>query len=360
MTTDRCVKDLFQGPALRVDLDRCLTPALQGWFPRTKDLRTDHGGDPADPSTPRPGESDSRMEEPSYLRVAQRWGPAEASTLPNPARSSEDTATLRLGSVRAWVEPEVERVTLLGDGGARGVVALTERRGFLAATPDRLPPSDAAVTDLYWMMGIATALLLGRTDRAVVHAGAIVAPDGGAWLVVGDAHAGKSTTCAAAIEGGWSFLSDDQVVLRQAAARGVSGDVVAEGWQRSFHLDEGWNLGRPLGRRIRVDPGTLGPGRQQALASIAGILLPVVNPDAATVLRPMGQADALVALLRQSPWPLADPGAGPRALELLRLASTTGPVFRVRLGLDGFQDRRRILTRLNELTQAGAVQAGAG
>src|SRR5256885_14550590 len=99
------------------------------------------------------------------------------------------------------------------------------------------------------MLTISAALLCAGLGRALLHAAAVLAPDGTAWLLVGDARAGKSTTCANLARvgggggGGWGFLSDDQGVLA-ATEQGVVGG----GGLRSFPLGEGWERGEVPGR----------------------------------------------------------------------------------------------------------------
>src|SRR3989441_8434802 len=101
--------------------------------------------------------------------------------------------------------------------------------------------------DLYSMLTISAALLLARLERALVHAAAVVAPDGHAWLLAGDARSGKSTSCATLAAAGWGYVSDDQVVL---AAR--EDGVEVEGWLRPFHLDRNGEGGEPTGERREV------------------------------------------------------------------------------------------------------------
>src|SRR5690606_33365128 len=97
-----------------------------------------------------------------------------------------------------------------------------------------------ACADLYSMLTLSAALLLGRLERTPIHAAAVVAPNGQALLLAGDARVGKSTTTVNLITAGWDYLSDDQIVLERAGA-----DLRVEGWPRLFYLDEGWEAGTP-------------------------------------------------------------------------------------------------------------------
>ncbi|HEX8213713.1 MAG TPA: hypothetical protein VF584_26340 [Longimicrobium sp.] len=245
--------------------------------------------------------------------------------------------TLRLGTADAWVEGDG---AVLAGNAARcwGEVDLqggtAELRAPVGAT------DDATRWELYSMASLACALLLNRMGRTLAHAAGVVAPDGGAWLLVGDTHAGKSTTVANLLRCGWGYVSDDNVVL----ARG-GGGIAVEGWPRHFHMDEGWEAGTPLGRRGAIDPRERWPGQWMDAAPLAGLLFPRVEPGQPTELAPYPAADALAALLRQSPWLLADRGSAPAVLALLRDAAAR-PAFALRLGLDSYADPPLLAERL--------------
>lgn len=245
--------------------------------------------------------------------------------------------TMRMGNVAAWLEGD--RGVLDGTSGFRGVVELASGSAEL-----RVPPvagaalSDPAAWDLFSAATLAVALLLGRTGRALAHAAAVVGPDGRAWLLVGDSHAGKTTTSANLLQAGWRYVSDDQVVLYRAA----DGELCVEGWPRPFHLDEGWEGGAPLHRRGTTDPRERWPGRWMRTAPLGGLLFPRVEADQPTARARLPASDALARLLRQSPWLLADRGAAPRVLRLLQEAASL-PAYELRLGLDTYADPARLV-----------------
>jgi hypothetical protein len=262
-----------------------------------------------------------------------------ASPLPDGA------ATLSLGAARAWVDEPEQRVRLVGDGGVSGVVWLSRLQATLAipVQSDAAPPST-----LYYLLTITAALLLGRMGRALVHAGAVVRPDGGAWLVIGDARAGKTTTCVNLIAAGWDYLSDDQVIL----SPGDAGESIidAQGWLRRFHLDRGWPRGVSIGDRDDFDPATLGGGRWRRQAPLEGLLATRVESGQVTELTPLTEAEALTALIRQSPWLLADrERAGPGLAFLTRVVGR--PRFALRLGQDTYRDRDRLLSVLEQAVE---------
>jgi hypothetical protein len=259
--------------------------------------------------------------------------PAASTPLSGPA-------TLRLGDVEARVDDAGSYVSLAGPSGARGVLDLARRRSEIRSED----PTPRSLADLYSMLTVAAAFMLGRLDRALVHAAAVVPPAGGAWLLVGDARAGKTTTSLNLITSGWNYLSDDHVVL----SRDRDGSLSVEGWLRPFHVDAGWTAGRMGERRDAVDPSTIGPGRWQRRAPLTGALFLDLSPASPTRVEPLGQAEALAATVRQSPWLLADPGKAPALLALL-VSVVQRPTFRLSLGRDTYRDGARLLECLEPM-----------
>ena len=305
---------LLHDGALRLEAAPDLLPLLGRWLPLL------------------PYETAPPVREGAAIRVARRSddGPAPAAR-----------PVLRLGSVDAWVEDEA--ATLRGATGCAGRIGLAAGAAELSV-PRAAQDAEAAGWDLYSMLTLSSALLLGRMGRALVHAAAVVAPGGGAWLLAGDTHAGKSTTAINLITAGWDFVSDDHVVL----FRGADGGVRVEGWPRRFHLDEGWEEGAPGRARGEVDPHARWPGRWRRTAPLAGVLFPRVSAAEPTALASTPAADALAGLLRQSPWLLADRAAAPAVLGLLH-AACGRPAFALRLGLDSYRDTGRLLEVLRPL-----------
>src|SRR5437667_7000632 len=285
----------------------------------------------------------------SLYPVAERWIPqrlGEACDAPARAtisvraasvalRHPTDAPTLTLGRVAAWVKQDQERAAVVLRGAAPssgGVLSFDPGRARLQVDPAQA--ADAAA-DLYSMLTVSAALLLASQGRALVHAAAVVAPDGGGWLLAGDARSGKSTTCATLASAGWGYLSDDQVVLT-----GCGDEVEVEGWLRPFHLDR-----EASGERREVAPAELGlGGGWRRTARLAGAIFPVVSPAEPTLLAPIAAADALARLVRQTPWLLACRRTAPGVLALLTRAVRDG-AFSLRLGSDTYRDAA-ILTPL--------------
>jgi hypothetical protein len=316
--TAAAVLPLLADGALRLEAAPELLPLVRRWLPLL----------PYSETAPAPGGA--------VIRVAAG----------DPARLAAPSGApvLRLGAADAWVDDAAATARLHCTGGSAGEADLARGEAALVPAPGDVAADGVAAWDLFSMCTLASALLLGRMHRALVHAAGIVAPDGGAWLLAGDARAGKSTTSVNLIAAGWRFVSDDNVVL----FRGAGGEVWVEGWPRRFHLDEGWEAGTPLHRRGEVDPHERWPGQWVRTAPLAGLLFPRVAADQATELAPLRASEALAGLMRQSPWLLADRACAPGILAFLRSACER-PAFSLRLGLDSYRDTDRLLRVLKPL-----------
>lgn len=256
----------------------------------------------------------------------------------SPGRLPGSVPTLTLGTVKAWIQDG--SALLSGAGGCRGEVDMNRHQA------DLIPPGQPAEDvppDLYSMLTITTALLLGGFGYALVHAAGVVSPEGIACLLVGDARSGKSTTCANLVRKGWNYLSDDQVVLKPESS---PGRVSVHGVLRPFHLDDGWVSGAsPRHQRRTVDSFTLGPGTHQRSAPLGRLLFPRVVPGAATSLSPLHPGDAMTRLIRQSPWLLADRRSAAAVLGVLAQAAQQ-PAWALHLGLDTYHEPRLLEERL--------------
>ena len=243
----------------------------------------------------------------------------------------DDAPLVLFAGVRAH-EAAGDTISLRGGTTTHGRIALGERRARI--TVSLLDDGDVdarAAADVYSMLTLCAAFLVGRLGGALVHAGAVVDPEGRAWLLAGDTHAGKTTTCVSLVDAGWSFLADDQVVLR----RDGDGAIVAEGWPRHAHLDEGWSASVVTGTRAALDLRARWGERWSRRAPLGGLLFPNVVAESPTSTTPIHAATAFAGLVRQSPWLMADGSAAPAVLGLLRDACAH-PAFALSLGRDSY------------------------
>lgn len=306
---------LLSDGSLTLEYDPVLRSLVEPWIPRLPRRR--------------PAGARSR----SHIRVrAGRVGPSPPA-VGEPA--------IRLRDVRTWIDPKADRAVLAHEAGIlSGTVDLKRLDASLVLDPRS--QSGAASAGAFAALTITAALVLTRTERLLVHAGAFVSPGGGAWLLIGDSFSGKSSTCANLIRAGWDYLADDQVIVHPAAGHG---GMVVEGWPRAFNLDDGFGTGASLGTRTRADPAALGPGRWRESAPLAGLLFTGVEAEDPTRLHPAVPGAALGALIRQSPWLLADPSTAPAVLRTMT-GMVKSPSYDLRLGYDSYRDPRRLETVL--------------
>jgi len=298
---------LLEDGSLVVAADSSVRELVEGWLPRI----------PVRPAGARHA-------------AAIHVGPGAAPAAPPPADPE-----LRFFDVCGWIDRARERVLLADLAGRMGAcVELGPARAEVWIDPVAGAP---APRDVFAVLTMSAALLLTRLERALVHAAAVVAPGGGAWLLPGGSFNGKTSTCSTLIRGGWSYLCDDHAVLGADAGGGVR----AEGWPRPFHLDVGYLAGRSEGVRTRVDPDALAPGAWRRAAPVAGLLFPRVDADLPTRLSRLHPAAALGRLVAESPWLLADPPGAAPVLGLLQRTAHL-PAYELRLGRDCYCNPERL------------------
>jgi hypothetical protein len=232
--------------------------------------------------------------------------------------------SLRFGSVGLWLRPELGRCLL---GSTERDCAGSVDLGVLQATLVTNGASGAAPR-LQAMLTLASALLVARLGRALVHASGVVYPGGDAWLLVGAPGSGAAAA-ARLVAAGWGCMAVGRVVLWQDAPHGA---ILVEGW--------------PGGESEGVAYQAAGP--PAVSARLAGALILRAEPDLATRLLPGPASDLLGALVPSSPWLRLDLGAAAGTLRALRDGART-PLFELRLGLDTYANADRLSGLLSVL-----------
>ena len=243
-----------------------------------------------------------------------------------------------------------------------GSIVISDRRSRLALSPDSSridgevqgrslgEDEDGFPTMLF----IALMVALRARGLFHAHAAALVAPDGLGLLLAGASGSGKTTTTAALLTSGCSYLGDDAVLL---AMRG--GNAVALAFPRPFHLSETTLRAFPelealavvgsnsQGKRS-VDPRLAFPSR--ALDSVERIDLvcfPRVDDLDRTRVEPMTPADAFGHLLASTALGVVDHVAMvPEQLQVLRSLVDGARAARVLLGRDALRCPADLLAHL--------------
>ena len=211
--TDRIQRHLLPDDSVLLDVDPRLERAVSSWV-ALDSCRSDGG---------------ARWES----RLLVHHAPALASRC--------RTRRRRCGSARSrcgWAGTRIGRSLGATERDCAGAVDLNERQATVVA-------GDAAGPRLHTALTFATALLLGRLGQALVHAAAVVQPEGGAWLLAGGAGSGEQAAFTHLTLAGWPGLRDQ--------ARGA-----AQGWRRRRHRRGG---AARTGRRSRDDRG-VAPARR--------------------------------------------------------------------------------------------------
>jgi hypothetical protein len=311
---DRLRWTLLEDGGLILTAERTIEDLLERWIPNF----------PPD-TLPRPPHST-----PGCIHVGRGELASRIANRPNPS--------IEVLGLRAWaptnqcIELRTETASLAGR------IRLPEQRADIEIADES---GEDLRREVFCALTVCAALVLGRQGKLLLHAGAFVAPDGHAWLLIGASQCGKSSTCANIIRLGWQFLADDQVVVSTRE----NGEVWIEGWPRNFNLDTGFEQGLSTGIRYPVDATHIGAGRWQRSAPLGGLLFPEIAADDGTQLFSMTPADALQEIIRQSPWLLADGEAAPDLLAQM-MAMVNKPAYRFRLGFDSYRNPAALLAVL--------------
>ena len=175
---------------------------------------------------------------------------------------------------------------------------------------------------------VGAILRLRSRGRYYLHASGAVNPQGEAWLLAGDTGAGKSTLAYALAESGWSVLGDDGVIVGLD-----SGKAVAHPWHDPLRVSSALTplfpaLGRVEGRPDDSDPRSRlpVPARRGKRATIAGIAF--LQRSRQDAIARIDEQEALVALIRQSPWIMIPDAHAGRHLRTFSWIAASVPIFR--------------------------------
>jgi hypothetical protein len=91
-------------------------------------------------------------------------------------------------------------------------------------------------------------------------------------------------------------------------------------------------------------------------APLGGVLLPSVQADSPTAAARVDAATAFTALVRQSPWLIADPGAAAAVMALLSDAASR-PAYALSLGSDSYARGAVLAEQLSAARGAADAQA---
>lgn len=205
-------------------------------------------------------------------------------------------------------------------------------------------PEDLDSTTLSRVLSQAFSATLRRCGLYDIHSGAVIPPDEtGAVLIAGPSGSGKSTLTAKLAAAGWSYLTDDTLLLRNDAP-----GVEAIALRQFFALTPATVATLPDmrttsladSRKERFTPQEFFSGHQIEAAKPAGMLFSTITREPATRLVRLSQSEAMSRLLKLCPWACYDANSASDHLAVLgRLARETAG-FDILAGTDMLQDPR--------------------
>lgn len=143
-----------------------------------------------------------------------------------------------------------------------------------------------------------------------LHSAGVVDPqDGKGVLIVGPSGSGKSTLAVQLASSGWSYLSDDELLLSL-----VDGKVEARGFRSFFAMSTG-KEGDPSKHCFEPDTVFGTTRTPQVLPSL--VLFTRLNNQSESHLSKLTQAETMMRLIRACPWATYDTSIASANLEVL-------------------------------------------
>jgi hypothetical protein len=208
-------------------------------------------------------------------------------------------------------------------------------RGSVRATRCRPVPCFRKDLLLYSLL-----FLLRYRDYYGLH-GAAVARDGMGCLLVADSGCGKSTLALSLVCQGWSYLSDDSLLLYQhddrIATRALRRDLCLDAEAARYFPDimPDW-VPCPLADagKQRLDMGACYAGQMVPTCIPQVLVFPEITTDTRSRLVPVGKTEAFSRLLSQSLCVLFEPDWMPRHIEILTRLVQQASAYHLSAGRD--------------------------
>lgn len=208
------------------------------------------------------------------------------------------------------------------------------------------------------LLSHALAPALRRCGVFEIHSAGVIAPESKeVVLIAGPSGSGKSTLTTQLANSGWSYLSDDVLLLHSSEK-----NVTAEPLRRFFALTSKTIAAAALGEQLQDSSrakNRIFPQELFRRAPVSGgepgtIIFPTILDSECSSLLPLSAAESMKRLLRLCPWAAYDkPTSGPHLQLLGRLANSTY-AFDLFAGKDILKDRRRAPELLGEVVRKPA------
>jgi hypothetical protein len=202
----------------------------------------------------------------------------------------------------------------------------------------------------------AVQAALRRSGLYQFHAACVLSPSGTIGvLLIGDSGSGKSTLTATLVRNGWSFATDDNLLLSDTKS-----GIMAWALRRYFTFHESTLKacklyefdfavgGRVDADKLRFDARRAFPESFVELSRPGVILFPEIRNEAKSRLAPMDQSNALARLIEQCPWATCDVAAAPMHLKALSDLIRQTKSYSLSAGRDIFEEPSSISDLLHQ------------
>ena len=168
-------------------------------------------------------------------------------------------------------------------------------------------------------VSFAVCAALRRYGLFDMHSAGVV-ESGNAVLIIGPSGSGKSTLALQLVQSGWSYLSDDELLLSLEA-----GVVQARGFRSFFAVSE---AGAPSKHYFVL------PSKRSEHASPRSLLFTRLNRARRSELHQLTQSETMMRLIRACPWATYDKSIATRNLDLLSTLARQARGFDLSAGSD--------------------------
>ncbi len=195
----------------------------------------------------------------------------------------------------------------------------------------------------FWAFGVLK--LLRPLGVFSLHAAAVASTDGRGMLIVGAPGSGKSTLALGLLRRGWSYLTDDAVLLCQRSdeveALACRQDAYVNAEDAARYGDLPWGEALPDGMggcKLRLCPSAAYPGQIVLRYVPRVVLVAHISKGRQTLLRPIDRVQCLRHLLAQSGPQLFDRPTMGAQLELLARLLHQADIYELHAGWDLYED----------------------
>jgi HPr kinase/phosphorylase len=196
---------------------------------------------------------------------------------------------------------------------------------------------------------LALVMLAHAHERYALHANG-AALNGRGCLIAGPSGSGKTTLGLTLLRHGWSYLSDDVVLLNRTGS-----EVVAHGVTKALSCAPA-TAARLVGRRAHSGrhkslflPQELQVTRRLDQCHPRRVLLPTIVDKSASELIPMEPAEAMMALIQSSAGIMVDRTRALGQLALIKQLVAQAKCFRFLAGRDVLHESERVAGLLAEV-----------